>query len=673
MKSKITCALLAGVASIGVANAEETNLDEIVVTAAPLGRTADDLTQPVAILDKEALLTKAAASIGETLANEAGVSATYFGPVAGRPVIRGQDGPRISVLATGISTLDVADLSPDHAVPIEPLFADRVEIIRGPATLLYGSSAAGGVVNVIDNTLPTEPGESPFSGAFEARGDTAAGEQALAARLEGTLGSISWHLNGFDRESDDIEIDGFATADPAERPEEEESGTVLNSAGEADGFSTGATIFTDRASVGFSYSQYNTNYGLPGPEEEEEGEEGGEEEIALFPGPFIDLEQDRIDIAAQYEIGGAIESARLRIARNDYEHIEVEPSGEVATEFSNEVFETRLELVHAPIAGWRGAFGVQLNDRDFSAVGEEAFVTPTETRSLGLFLLEERETDFGRIEVGARIESLEHEPLAALPGYDETAFSLAGGLTWDIGEYRDISINLSHSERHPDAAELYSDGAHLATGLFEVGLVIVGADVEKELANNLDVAFHHHSDRLDMTLSAFYNDISDYTYRRENGDIDDGLPVAVYVQEDAQFYGFEAEFDIRPLGVDSPWSINLLADYVRGKTDNEDLPRIQPARLGVGLEYATPRWRATVDALYHAEQDDISSFNTDSFTMLGGSVTLTLDESGSTTWDLFFRASNLLDEDARRATSFRAAFVPLPGTSLHAGLRARFN
>ena len=278
MKSKITCALLAGVASIGVANAEETNLDEIVVTAAPLGRTADDLTQPVAILDKEALLTKAAASIGETLANEAGVSATYFGPVAGRPVIRGQDGPRISVLATGISTLDVADLSPDHAVPIEPLFADRVEIIRGPATLLYGSSAAGGVVNVIDNTLPTEPGESPFSGAFEARGDTAAGEQALAEKHEGTLGSISRQLHGFDRESDDIEIDGFATADPAERPEEEESGTVLNSAGEADGFSTGATVFTDRAAVGFSYSQYNTNYGLPGPEEEEEGEEGEIEE-----------------------------------------------------------------------------------------------------------------------------------------------------------------------------------------------------------------------------------------------------------------------------------------------------------------------------------------------------------------------------------------------------------
>ena len=654
-----------------LAQSEGETLDEIVVTAAPLGRTADDLTQPTMVLDKEALLLKAAASIGETLSTELGVSSTYFGPVAGRPVIRGQAGPRISVLQAGVGTLDVADLSPDHAVPVEPLFADRIEIIRGPATLLYGSAAAGGVVNVIDNRIPEVIGEKPLTGAVELRADSVSDERALAGRLDGGSGFIAWHLDAFDRESSDIDIPDFATADPAQRPEEEQRGTVLNSAGASQGFAGGFSLIGERGFIGISLSDYENDYGLPGPEEEGEEEEEGP---LIAPGPFIELQQTRVDMRGEYEFGGVIEKGRFRFGHNNYEHSEIEPNGEVATLFENDAWEGRVELVHAPIGNWRGAVGLQLNDRDFSAVGEEAFVPPTETTSFGLFLLEELQLASGRIEFGARLESLQHTPDGALPDYDDTALSLAAGANWDIAEDYDLGVNLSRSERHPDSAELYSNGAHLATGLFEVGLFAQGAtQVEKEVATNIDVSVHHHSDTLSWRISVFYNDIADYTFRSETQIIEDGLPLTPYAQQGAEFYGYEAELEV-PLGGDyAAWNIRLFTDYVRGKASSGDLPRIPPARFGAQLTYADSRWSGSLETIYHAEQDDISTFQTDSFTMLNVGAALKLGDDGPLTWDLFVKGSNLLDEDARRSTSFRAAFVPLPGASLHAGVRASFN
>jgi len=653
-------------------------LEEIVVTAAPLNRSADDLTQPAVVLTGKDLLLKAEASIGETLANELGVSSTYFGPVAGRPVIRGQAGPRVSVLESGISALDVSDISPDHAVSIEPLFAERIEILRGPATLLYGSSAAGGVVNVIDNRIPETLPESTITGAFELRGDTAAGERTAVGRMDGGSGIIAWHLDAFQRATEDIGIPGFATADPGVRPDDEVRGTLLNSAGESQGYAGGISLVGARGFIGVSLSRYENDYGLPGPEEEhEEGHEeepGAEEEPEIAPGPFIELEQTRFDLRSAYAFDSAIETLRFRFGINDYEHVEIEPSGELATQFTNDAWEGRLELVHAPLGNWRGVVGLQVNDRDFSAVGEEAFVPPTRTRSYGLFALEERAFSAGRIELGARIESLEHVPTAGLQGYDETAVSLAAGVVWDFATDYDLSVNLSRSERHPDAAELYANGAHLATGLFEVGLLLEsGSRVEQETTTNLDVSVHHHREAVSWQVSVFYNDTADYIFRAQTAEFEDGLPLAPYIQQDAKFYGYEAEIEF-PLGpVGSAWDLRLFTDYVRAKTNDTDLPRIQPRRMGAELGYTALRWSAGVEAIYHAEQNDVSSFKTDSFTMLNANVLFRLGEGGAIDWQFFLKATNLLDEDARRSPSFRAEFVPLPGVSLHAGIRASFN
>lgn len=645
-------------------------LDEVVVTAAPLGRTVDDLTQPAAILAGDELLLRATKTIGDTLADQIGVSSSYFGPYSGRPVIRGLDGPRVSVLQGSLSTLDVADLSPDHAVPIEPLLADRVEILRGPATLLYGSSAAGGVVNVIDNRIPRQPAETPLGGAVEVRGDTATGEQAVVGRLDGGNDAFAWHLDVFDRESDDIEIDGFATADPAERPEDEPENEVKNSAGEASGYSAGFTLFGDRGNVGMSVSQYETTYGLAGPKEEEEGEE---EEEEIFPGPFIDLEQTRVDLRAEYEIGGFLESAKLRIGINDYEHAEIEPSGEIGTLFDNEAVETRLEITHAEVGAWRGAFGVQVLDREFAANGAEAFIPePIQTDSLGLFLLEERETGFGRVEFGARVETLEHDYGGALPDYDETAVSFAFGTDWNLSDTTDLRLNLSRSERNPDPAELYADGPHLATGLFEIGLEPNGVSPEKETSTNIDLGYHLHSGAIDLTVNVFYNDIADFIFLELTGGTEDGLPEAAFVQRDAELYGAEFELLLGANDGVSPWSGRIFGDYVRGQAGPDDLPRIQAPRLGASVRYGADQWSAGVEAIFHAEQDDISSFRTDSFTMLNADLLYSVD-SGNVSWDLFLRASNLLDEEARRSSSFRAAFVPLPGANLQAGVRLRFD
>ena len=648
-------------------------VEEIIVTANPLGRAADDLTQPALILGEEELLKKSANSIGETLANELGMSTTYFGPVAGRPIIRGQDGPRVAVLDGGLSTMDIADISPDHAVPIEPLFAERIEILRGPATLLYGSSAAGGVVNVIDSRIPDTRQEQPLSGAMELRGDTASEELAAAARLDGSAGTLAWHVDGFKRDSGNIEIPGFATADPEERPDDEVKGRVINSDGDAEGYAGGLSWIGEGAFVGASVSRYETTYGLPGPEEGEE-EEGDPDVPLIAAGPFIELEQTRVDLHGAVELAGVLESLRFKVAHNDYQHQEIEPTGEVATTFENDAWEGRIEMVHAPLAGFRGSFGLQVSDRGFSAVGAEAFVPATDSQSYGVFLLEEYGFEWGLIDFGMRVETAEHKPDGGLPTYDKTALSAAIGLNWDFAEEYDFTANLSRSERNLGPEELYSNGAHLATGLFEIGLLAnEGGNVGQEVSNNLDVAAHHHGETVDWHVGVFYNDVADYVFRVATDDEIDGLPVTPYLQADTEFYGIEAELLLALAGPDSGWNLRLFTDYVRGKADDEDLPRIQPLRVGAELGFTNESWSGGIEAVYHAQQNDIDSFQTRDFTMLNANVVLHLNDQGPVVWDVFMRGTNLLDEDARRSTSFRAAFVPLPGVSLHAGIRARFN
>lgn len=649
------------------AHADSHDVDELVVTASPLG----DILQPSEVLGGDQLLLKSAPTIGETLSGELGVSSTYFGPAASRPVIRGLSGSRVKMLSDSVSTLDVSDVSPDHAVAVEPLLADQVEIIRGPTTLLYGSAAAGGVVNVSDNRIPEEPTDKIVGGGIEVRGDTAAEERAIVGRLDGTVGAIGYHLDGFKRETENIEISGFATADPTERPDDEVEGTLANSYSESDGYAGGLSWVSDRGYVGASVSKLKQTYGLPGPEPEEEGEDEGPE---LFEGPFLDMEQTRVDVRGEYRFNDSLlESVRLAYGSNEYEHNEIEPTGEVATEFDNDAWQARAEAVHSELAGWRGALGIQFDDRDFAAIGEEAFIAPTKTEAWGLFLVEEREFNWGHLHLGGRVESLEQRNVT-FANYEDEALSVGAGLGIDVPAESEIVINLSYTERNPNAEELYSDGAHIATRQFEIGLLAVPEGSAKlEKSRNVDLGWGRETGEFRWDTAFFYYDIGDYVFQDLIGDVDDGLPVAQYSQQDAEFLGFEAAVTF-PL-----WSsealtndLRLFGDYVEAElSDGSKLPRIPPWRLGANFNFGQSAWLAGLDVVYFAKQDEISSFNTDSYTMVDLSF-LYRFATAPMNLELFARGTNLMDEEARKSTSFLAAYAPLPGRSLHMGLRAKF-
>ncbi len=657
----------AALGCIGAPVNAEYVLDEIIVTASPLG----DILQPSEVLGGDRLLLKSAPTIGETLSAELGVSSTYFGPAASRPVIRGLSGSRVKMLSDSVSTLDVSDVSPDHAVAVEPLLADQVEIIRGPTTLLYGSAAAGGVVNVSDNRIPEEPTDKMIGGGIELRGDTAAEERAIVGRLDGTFGSIGYHLDGFKRETENIEISGFATANPNERSADEAEGELANSYSESDGYAGGLSWVSDRGYLGASLSELQQTYGLPGPEPEEEGEEEGP---ALFEGPFLDMEQTRVDVRGEYRFDGSLlESVRLAYGVNQYEHNEIEPSGEVATEFDNDAWQARAEAVHSALAGWRGALGIQLDDRDFAAIGEEAFIAPTKTQAWGLFLVEEREFDWGHLHLGGRVESLEHRN-ATFVNYEDEALSVGAGLGIDIPSEAEVVLNLSYTERNPNAEELYSDGAHIATRQFEVGLLAVpGGSAKLEKSRNVDLGWRRETGAVRWDTSVFYYDIGDYVYQDLTGEVDDGLPVAQYSQQDAEFLGFEAAVTFGLWRADELTNdLRLFGDYVEAElSDGSKLPRIPPWRLGANFSYGQSAWLAGVDVVYYAKQDDISSFPTDSYTMVDLSFLYRMDFA-QMNWELFARGTNLLDEKARKSTSFLATYAPLPGRSVHVGLRAKF-
>lgn len=649
------------------AHADSHDVDELVVTASPLG----DILQPSEVLGGDQLLLKSAPTIGETLSGELGVSSTYFGPAASRPVIRGLSGSRVKMLSDSVSTLDVSDVSPDHAVAVEPLLADQVEIIRGPTTLLYGSAAAGGVVNVSDNRIPEEPTDKIVGGGIEVRGDTAAEERAIVGRLDGTVGAIGYHLDGFKRATENIEISGFATADPTERPDDEVEGTLANSYSESDGYAGGLSWVSDRGYVGASVSKLKQTYGLPGPEPEEEGEDEGPE---LFEGPFLDMEQTRVDVRGEYRFNDSLlESVRLAYGSNEYEHNEIEPTGEVATEFDNDAWQARAEAVHSELAGWRGALGIQFDDRDFAAIGEEAFIAPTKTEAWGLFLVEEREFNWGHLHLGGRVESLEQRNVT-FANYEDEALSVGAGLGIDVPAESEIVINLSYTERNPNAEELYSDGAHIATRQFEIGLLAVPEGSAKlEKSRNVDLGWGRETGEFRWDTAFFYYDIGDYVFQDLIGDVDDGLPVAQYSQQDAEFLGFEAAVTF-PL-----WSsealtndLRLFGDYVEAElSDGSKLPRIPPWRLGANFNFGQSAWLAGLDVVYYAKQDEISSFNTDSYTMVDLSF-LYRFATAPMNLELFARGTNLMDEEARKSTSFLAAYAPLPGRSLHMGLRAKF-
>ena len=664
---------------------EEHEVDEIIVEGAAIARTVRGLAQPTSILGGDALARHQAASIGETVSQELGVSSTYFGPVSSRPVIRGQFGERVRVLTNGLDSLDAAALSEDHAVGLDTIAAERIEIVRGPATLLYGSGAAGGLVNVVDTRIAEQPLDDGFSGALALGSDSAIGKQSGAGQVKFGTDTIAVHLDYFRRDTDDVEIPGFAESailrameeeeeEGEEHEEEEEAfGVVENTDSRAEGGAAAFSLLSDNGYVGFSVSRYDNNYGIPGHQHHHEEEEAPgaveEEEEAVR----IDLDQTRFDVRGEYGIGDGA-SVRFKLGQSEYKHVELEGE-EIGTVFETDGFDGRVELRHGAVGNVEGTFGLQQKVIDFSAVGEEAYVPASDTSQTGLFIFEEWSlNDQWALQASGRIERQKID-VSGLTDYSGSAFGGSFGAIWNVSETFSTSLNYALTERHPNAAELYADGAHIAVNRVERGSVVLGNGILKtEKSSNVDLVLHGDMGRFEWTIAGFVNDIDDYILLAPTAEFEDELQVFEYTQTDARLTGFEAEARIELLDANQGHiHTRLFADLVRGEDRQTglDLPRIPPLRYGIGLHYTRDRLDAGIEARYHEEQDRIApnELPTDSYTLLSAEVSYTFGDPGLF---VFVRGTNLTDEDARQHTSPLKDTMPLPGQSIQLGLRYDF-
>jgi iron complex outermembrane recepter protein len=647
---------------------------EIIITA-PFVRNRADVLSGTSVLSGSALARELRPTIGDTLARQPGVSSTSFGPNASRPVLRGFQGERIRVLTDGIGSFDVSNTSVDHAVVINPLLAERIEVLRGPASLLFGSSAIGGVVNVIDKRIPravpTDFVHVDAIGSYSSAADMWSGGGSLDLPV---AGKIVLHVDGSYLESDDLRIGGFvlsrearAQAAASANPEVRELANLRNrlpsSAARTWDVAGGASVITDRGSLGFAVSRYENEYQIPARFDLETGE--GE-------APTLDMQQTRVDARADLSIDGFFDRIRARVGYADYQHAEIEEDGEVGTRFFNEGLEGRLELSQAKRGPWQGAIGAQLFIRDFNVVGEEAFVPKNETVQYGLFTLQS--FDWGKLkgEVGGRIERTEVSSTAIEVDRTFTALSGSIGASYEIIPAWRLGVNLSHTERAPSAEELFSNGPHKGTQAFEIG----DPTLRKERNLGVEAVLRGAGRGFSFELSAYYNRFRNFIYEAQTGEIEDDLPVFEFRQANARYWGIEAQAsaELAKIG-GTTISIDGVADYVRATIPGVGpVPRIPPLRLLGAVNATADRVTGRVEVEHSFKQDRVAEFETetDAFTLVNASIGVRPWGSGPRKPEILVQANNIFDVDARRHASFLKDFAPLAGRDVRVTLRASF-
>lgn len=690
---------------------EDDTVPTIVVEASPFKRSSEELVQPVDVLSGEALERRRNGTIGDVLADRPGVSNASFGPGVGRPVIRGQGGPRVQILDNGIGTMDASSISADHAVSVDPQNAEQIEIIKGPATLIYGGGASAGLVNVVDDRLPDTVTPGLRAGGNFSYGSNA-DEKTRSAKLRYGLGPWQFGTQYSLRTAGDFSVPGFATRQHEESEhahEEADSFNILdNSSLRTESYGASTAFVGSRGMLGAAVTRFETNYGVPGhahAHEHEEAHEDEEEAGHSHEGVRIDLEQTRVDLRGKlYAPMRGFEALETRIGVNDYRHREIEQSGAIGTRFDVTEVEARVQLSHEPLGAWKGVTGLQFTDRDFEAVGAEAFVPPTKTRGVGLFVVEQRPFGAGhQLELGGRVDRLEHEidgvSNAPFAQRDQgfTAYSLSAGSAFALGEHLHLRLNAQRAQRAPSTEELYAYGPHLATSSFERG----DQSLSPETANNLELTLGRDSGRFTWEGSVYYNRIDDYVYLQE---VDSGLDadgsgtassdgvadrvgesghfdargellLVDHRQRDAEFYGAEIQAGYKLLS-EGPLKLNLrtFGDVVRGEfTSGGNLPRITPARAGIGADARIGALTGDISYQRAVRQERTAALETDTpgYDLLSADLGYVLRLGGAQA-TFYVRGRNLLDEKIRLSTSFLKDVAPLPGRSVFTGLRVDF-
>ena len=679
-------------------------LDALTIESSPMGSPMTDITQAWSVLSDDALEKAKSGTIAETLADQPGVSQSFFGPSANRPIIRGLDKNRVRMLQNGTDTFDVSAQSEDHAVPVDSLLIDRIEILRGSSALSYGGSSIGGAVNVIDRSIPKEP---YGSAGFSLRSGYSSVNEGwnYGAMAFGVSNSLSFQINASGRDFKDYDAPGGFVL-----PDGNASSTVENSLGESSSIGFGGTHNWEGGFAGFSYSNYENTYGVPGEEHAK-----------------IVLESDRFEARSEFEINDSeiLKAIELNFGYGDYTHAEShleehddhdghdDHDEEEPTRYFREGFETRVALKHE-IGDLRGVLGFHGLFDELKIQGEESIfaggdhnltnyaygnITNEDSQKLAIFLVEEYElSENTMINGGIRWEGFDRDLESnetGQSGLDDSTFSGSVGFSHELSEGWNLSSNLSYAERIPDTAELYSYGAHHATHSFEVG----DPSLDKETAVGIELILRRTIGKVTGQISAFHTKFDDYIFTeatgREHEAGHDGetehLPEMQYTAVDAEFQGVEAEIDW--LAMENPgWSLLLSAygDMLRGKnkTESTNLPRVAPARLGLGFEIKAERLRFGLDLTRVFKQDRIPVHEEDggghddhdhdetataAYSLLNAYAAYDL-HFGDSVGELFVKGYNLTDELGfnHTSTSTIKPYAPLPGTNVEIGLKFDF-
>ena len=650
------------------------------VTGNPLGVGSDQMVVPISILNGRELSLKRENTLAETLNSIPGVSNSSFGPSVGRPMIRGMDSDRIKILQNGVNNLDASNLSFDHGVSIDPLIIEQIDVIRGPATLLYGGGAVGGVVNAIDHRIPKEKLEG-ITGRGEVRYGGANLEQSNAAVADVGTGNFVMHFDAYNRDAKNLRIPGNAVSnrkrdtqswqvDDAGVGAMDQSGEyginkLINSQSESKGGAIGASMIFDRGYAGMSYAKHQTKYGSP-----------------LESAVSIDMDNDRFDFASEIrDLGSFFDRAKFRAAYTDYIHKEID-DGTIATTFKNQGVEGTFELGHQPILGIKGIVGAQFENGKFQALGAEAFVPSSKTNSQSIYLYEELPIDKHKVTFGLRhgqhdVDSKGGGDFIAANKNFKTNNSAIGGL-YTLNSQWSLAGNLSHNERAPSYFELYANGVHAATGTYEQGQ----ANLKIEKSNGLDGQIRWKAGQDSLTFGAYYTKFSNYiglrSTNRDEPTEDGTYKVSEFSGIKAEFKGVELEGKTM---LTDYVQFNVRGDYVdaKDKTNGGYVPRISPLKLGAGLKYEFDRFGARLDVLHAFKQDRVASnYNyeggkeliTDAYTNVSIMATYKLPTQYNL--EAFTRANNLLNEEIREHASFLKDIAPMGGRSIMFGLRGDF-
>jgi len=638
--------------------ADAADIPKVVVTASPFRASeGDQILAPAKILSGDELRDKVGNSLGETLSNELGVSSSAFGAGSSRPIIRGLEGSRVKMLENGMAVSDVSGLSNDHAVAAEGAVAQQIEILRGPAALLYGSGAIGGLVNVVNERIPTAL-EPKTTGQFETRYSTVDEGRSASGTIDGKVGKFALHADGNIRYTSDYKIPGSRVADDPDSA----SGRLPHSETRTKNAGFGSSYVDDWGYAGLSVSRLENLYGIPSDE-----------------GSKIDQKQTRYDFDSLVRNPfNGFESVRVKAGYTDYKHAELGEDDAPVVKFTNRALETRVELAHKPLFGWHGTFGVQTENAHFAALSAEGgpdTVPATHSRSHAGFLVEEK--DFGpvRLNAGVRFEKVEREPVSNIArSFDLTSGSV--GAMWKVVPGYAVGATFSRAERAPATEELYSGGPHDATITFDVG----DPNLRKETSNNIELNLQKNTGLVQWKANVFRNSVKDFVFGHitdvtldEDGNVGGEFRERLFQQADATIRGAEGEIEYNPHGMG--WTGRVFADTSRGKFDDGGSLPLQPAtRVGASVGYKTAVWRAGVSLIHAQGQDRLASWEespTGSYNQLNANFSYKQKLADmDLTW--FLIGKNLLNEDIRVSTSLLKDISPLAGRGVVFGVQAKF-